>query len=74
MLADADWTSFKDRPCTMLALNPNNADHIFYTHPPMTYQTTDGGKTWESLNKSGIFHCGASALAFLSASLRGVNP
>ena len=21
----------------MLALNPNNADHMLYTHPPMTY-------------------------------------
>ena len=54
----ANWTSLPDRPCTMLALNPNNADHILYTHPPMTYQTINGGQTWESLNHSGIFHCG----------------
>merc|ERR1719230_209843 len=42
----------------MLALNPNNADHMLYTKPPMTYQTMDGGKSYESLNHSGIFHCG----------------
>ena len=54
----ANWTSFPDRPCTMLALNPNNKDHFIYTKPPMTYQSIDGGKTYESLNHSGIFHCG----------------
>lgn len=54
----ATWTSYPNRPCVMLALNPNNADHFIYTKPPMTYQSVDGGETYESLNHSGIFHCG----------------
>ena len=57
----ADW-SIQNRstapPCVMLALNPNNKDHWIYTHPPFTGQTMDGGKTYESLNHSDIFHCG----------------
>ena len=43
----AKYTSFPTRPCVMLALNPNNADHFIYTKPPMTYQSVDGGKTYE---------------------------
>ena len=54
----ANWTSFPDRPCTMLALNPNNPKHFIYTKPPLTYQSMDGGQTYESLNHSNIFHCG----------------
>jgi len=54
----ANWTSFPDRPCTMLALNPNDANHFIYTKPPLTYQSMDGGQTYESLNHSNIFHCG----------------
>ena len=42
----------------MLAMNPNNADHFIYTKPPMTYQSMDGGATYESLNHSNIFHAG----------------
>ena len=52
----AKWTSFPDRPCVMLALDPNDKDHFIYTHPPLTYQSIDGGKTFESLNHSNIFH------------------
>ena len=26
------------------------ADHFIYTKPPLTYQSSDGGKTYESLN------------------------
>ena len=54
----ANWSYFPDRPCTMLALNPNDASHFIYTKPPLTYQSTDGGRTYESLNHSDIFHCG----------------
>ena len=54
----AKWTSYPDRPCVMLALNPNDKDHFIYTHPPITYQSMDGGKTYENLNHSNIFHCG----------------
>ena len=56
----ADWTTVNGtgRPCTMLALNPNNQNHFIYTKPPLTYQSMDGGLTYESLNHSNIFHCG----------------
>ena len=56
----ADWTTVNGtgRPCVMLAMNPNNADHFIYTKPPMTYQSMDGGATYESLNHSNIFHAG----------------
>ena len=59
----ADWTTVdpaiaKTRPCTMLAMDPNNAAHFIYTKPPLTYQSMDGGKTYESLNHSNIFHAG----------------
>lgn len=56
----ADWSTVNgtDKPCVMLALNPNDKDHFIYTHPPMTYQSMDGGLTHESLNHSNIFHCG----------------
>ena len=55
-----DWTTVNgtSRPCTMLAMNPNNADHFIYTKPPLTYQSMDGGATYESLNHSNIFHAG----------------
>jgi len=56
----ADWTTVNGtgRPCVMLAMNPNNKDHFIYTKPPMTYQSMDGGLTYESLNHSNIFHAG----------------
>lgn len=67
----ANWTSFTDRPCTMLALNPNNKDHFIYTKPPLTYQSTDGGKTYESLNHSNIFHCGIDRVGNLYTAAMG---
>lgn len=56
----ADWTTVNGtgRPCTMLAMNPNNQDHFIYTKMPLTYQSMDGGLTYESLNHSNIFHAG----------------
>lgn len=55
-----DWTTVNGtgRPCVMLAMNPNNKDHFIYTKPPLTYQSMDGGATYESLNHSNIFHAG----------------
>ena len=43
----ANWTTVNgtSRACVMLALNPNDANHFIYTHPPITYQSMDGGKT-----------------------------
>jgi len=61
----ANWTSFPDRPCTSLALNPNNKDHFIYTKPPLTYQSVDGGRTFESLNNSNIFHAGIDRQGWL---------
>ena len=70
-----DWNQTNaTRPCVMLALNPNNADHWIYTHPPMTYQTVDGGKSYESLNHSGIFHCGIDRVGNLyTAAMEGFS-
>eukprot|EP00937_MAST-01D_sp_MAST-1D-sp2_P005083 g5083.t1 len=67
----ANWTSFPDRPCVMLALNPNNKDHFIYTHPPITYQSMDGGKTYENLNHSNIFHCGIDRKGWLYTAAMG---
>ena len=50
--------SYHPFPVARLSLNPNNKDHFIYTKPPMTYQSMDGGKSYESLNHSGIFHSG----------------
>ena len=50
----ANWTTYPDRPCTMLALNPNDARHFIYTKPPLTYQSTDGGQTFESVASSKV--------------------
>lgn len=67
----ANWTSFPDRPCTMLALNPNNKDHFIYTKPPITYQSMDGGQTYENLNHSNIFHCGIDRVGNLYTAAMG---
>ena len=68
-----DWTTVNGtgRPCVMLALDPNNQDHFIYTHPPETYQTTDGGATYESLNHSNIFHCGIDRKSVLYTAAMG---
>ena len=42
----------------MLALDPKDALHFLYTHPPTTYRSLDGGKTRQSCNHSNIFHAG----------------
>ena len=68
-----DWTTVNGtgRPCTMLAMDPNNADHFIYTKPPMTYQSMDGGKTYESLNHSNIFHAGIDRKGALMTAAMG---
>ena len=53
----------------MLAMNPNNKDHFIYTKPPMTYQSMDGGLTYESLNHSNIFHAGIDRKGALTLTL-----
>ena len=50
--AQAEWNSFPSRRCSMVALDPNDADHFIYTKPPTTYQSKDGGRTFESLHLS----------------------
>ena len=67
----ANWTVFPDRPCVMAALNPNNASHFIYTHPPITYQSLDGGATFENLNHSNIFHCGIDRRGWLYTAAMG---
>ena len=42
----------------MLALDPNDALHFLYTHPPTTYRSLDGGKTRLNCNHSNVFHAG----------------
>ena len=31
----ANWTRFPGRPCTMLALDPNDGAHFIYSQPPL---------------------------------------
>jgi hypothetical protein len=55
----AEWRFLgKEWPCVMLALDPNDAQHFLYTHPPTTYRSLDGGKTRLSCNHSNVFHAG----------------
>ena len=55
----AEWRFLgKGWPCVMLALDPKDALHFIYTHPPTTYRSLDGGKTRLSCNHSNIFHAG----------------
>ena len=71
----ANWTAHPNpqrRQCIMLALNPNNADHFIYsTTPAPSYQTFDGGKTFEAI-LGGMWHVGIDRLGRLyQASMSG---
>ena len=67
----ANWTVVTAMACTMMALNPNNADQFMITHPPWTGMTFDVGKTWESLNHSNIYHCGIDRQGWLYTAAMG---
>ena len=55
----ASWRFLgKDWPCVMVALDPRDASHFLYTHPPLTYRSLDNGQTKLSCNHSNIFHAG----------------
>ena len=58
----ANWTRFKGRPCTMLALDPNDGKHFIYTQPPLVWNcniTTNMTKSCLNLGgNGGAFHAG----------------
>jgi hypothetical protein len=56
----ANYTVFKNQTggCIMLAMDPNDADHLIYsTSPAPSYQTFDGGKSWGMI-LGGMWHTG----------------
>lgn len=60
----AEWEFNSTRPCEMIALNPNDARHMIYSKPFATFQTLDGGKTFEDLNQ-GSWHVGIDRQGWL---------
>ena len=67
----ANWTKFGAARCVMVAINPNDADHIMFVHPPSTMQTRDGGKTFENLHHSNTFHCGIDRQGWMYTAAMG---
>ena len=67
-MSDANWMSLP-AICVMAALNPQRRTSC--THPPITYQSLDGGATFENLNHSNIFHCGIDRRGWLYTAAMG---
>merc|ERR1719191_372945 len=67
----ADWQTMPNRPCTMVAIDPNNEKHLLYTHPPVTMQSWDSGKTLEDLHHGNTFHCAIGQDGYLYTAAMG---
>ena len=58
----ADWVQYPTRPCTMLALDPNDGTHFIYTQPPLIWRCSLSSNLTQSCDNlggnGGVFHAG----------------